>query len=109
MCRLPGWSPTALASLKVDTLTSGTNNLPAILASDTCQINDVPVMPQFDLLVMKIQGWWHHHISPRNLKDFQAKVKADIVDVDALLARAEEGVEYDDSDERAMCGHITYV
>ena len=46
-------------------------------------------MPLFDLPVMKMQGWWHH-ISPR--KDFQAKVKADVVDVDVLLGRAEEGV-----------------
>ena len=52
-------------------------------------------MPLFDLLVMKTQGWWHHRISPR--QDFQAKVKADVIDVDALLDRAEEeGIEYED-------------
>ena len=94
MCRLPGWHAYR-RSVKVDILTSGTINLPAILASDTPQINNIPVMPLFDLLVMKTQGWWHHRISPR--KDFQEKVKADVVDVDALLDRAEEeGVEYED-------------
>ena len=49
----------------------------------------------FDLLVMKAQGWWHYHISPR--KDLQAKVKVNVVDVDVLLDRVEEdGVEYED-------------
>ena len=49
----------------------------------------------FDLLVMKTQGWWHHLISPR--KVFQAKVKAEIVDVYAPLDLAlEEGVGYND-------------
>lgn len=48
-------------------------------------------MPLFDLLVMKAQGWWHNRISPR--KDLQAKVKADVVGVDALQDHAEdEGV-----------------
>ena len=97
MCRLPGWHAYR-RYVKVDILTSGTINLPAILASDTPQINNIPIMPLFDLLVMKTQGWWHHRISPR--QDFQAKVKADVVDVDALLYRAEEvGVKYED--ERA--------
>ena len=60
-------------------------------------------MPLFDLLVMT-QGWWHHCISPR--KDFQAKVKAVIVDVNTLLDRAEEeGVEYDD--EGVVCRHMS--
>ena len=93
MCRLPGWHAYRLY-VKVDILTSGAINLPAIFASDTSQINNTPVMPLFDLLVMKIQGWWHYCTSLR--KDFQAKVKADVVDVDALLDRAEEGVEYED-------------
>ena len=93
MCRLPGWHAYRLY-VKVDILTSGTINLPAIFASDMSQINNTPVMPLFDLLVMKIQGWWHYCTSLR--QDFQAKVKADVVDVDALLDRAEEGVEYED-------------
>ena len=73
-----------------------------ILASDTPNINNIPVMPLFDLLVMKTQGWWRHRISPR--KDFQVKVKTDVVHVDALLDRAEhEGVEYEA--ERAAIRH----
>ena len=101
MCRLPGWRAYGRC-VKVDILTSGTINLPAILASDIPQIENIPVMPLFDLLVMKTQGWWHHRISSR--EDFQAKVKADVVDVDALLDRAEEeGVEYED--ERAAFRH----
>ena len=101
MCHLPGWHAYR-RYVKVDILTSGTINLPAIFASDTPQINNIPVMPLFDLLVMKTQGWWHHRISPR--QDFQAKVKVDVVDVDALLDRAEEeGVEY--KDEHAAFRH----
>ena len=53
----------------------------------------------FDLLVIKTQGRCHHLISPR--KGFQPKVKAEIVDVYALLDLAlEEGVGY--NDERAV-------
>ena len=52
-------------------------------------------MPLFDLLVLKTQGWWDHYVSSR--RDYQAKLGADIVDIDALLDRAkEEGVDYDD-------------
>jgi hypothetical protein len=94
MCRLPGWH-TYHRRVKVDILTSGTINLPEILASETYQINNIPVMPLFDLLVMKTQGWWDHRISPR--EDFRAKVQVDVIDVDALLDRAiEEGIEYED-------------
>ena len=71
-----------------------------ILASATPHISNIPVMPLFDLLVMKTQGWWHHRNSPR--KHFQATIKAEVVDVDSLLDYAEEeGVEYED--ERAVC------
>ena len=88
--------------VKVDILTLGIINLPPILASDTPHINNIPVMPLFDLLVMKTHGWWHHRKSPR--KHFQATVKAEVVDVDSLLNYAEEeGVEYED--ERAVCRH----
>ena len=49
--------------IKVDLLTSGTINLPAILASDSPQNNNILVMQLFDLLVMKMQGWWYHSFS----------------------------------------------
>ena len=85
--------------VKVDILTLGIINL---LASATPHINNIPVMPLFDLLVMKTHGWWHHRNSPR--KHFQATVKAEVVDFDSLLDRAEEeGVEYED--EHAVCRH----
>ena len=101
MCRLPGWHAYH-SYVKVDIFTSGTINLPTIFASDTPRINNIPVMPLFDLLVMKRWGWWHHRILLR--EDFLTKVKTDVFNVDALLDRAEEeGVEYDD--ERAACRH----
>ncbi|KAN0133060.1 hypothetical protein V8E53_009090 [Lactarius tabidus] len=101
MCRLPGWHAYHRC-VKVDILIPGTINLPEIPASATPDIERIPVMPLFELLVMKTQGWWNHRVSPR--KDFQAKVDADVDDVDALLDRAkEEGIEYED--ERAICRH----
>ena len=103
MCRLPGWHAHGRC-MKVDIMTSGTIihsadvgtvGLPEIFEFDTCPIDDIPVMPLFDLLVVKTQGWWHHCISSR--KDYQDKLEADVVDIDALLDRAEEeGVDYDD-------------
>lgn len=52
-------------------------------------------MPLFDLLVMKLQGWWHHRTSER--EDFRAKEDADVTDIDALLERAiEEAISYYD-------------
>ena len=50
--RLPGWIAYHHC-IKVDILTSGTINLPVILASDTPQIYDIAAMPLFNLLVMK--------------------------------------------------------
>ncbi|KAF8266914.1 hypothetical protein EI94DRAFT_1802401 [Lactarius quietus] len=52
----------------------------AYRSGKTPVINRVPVMPLFDLLVMKTQGWWEHRTSPR--KDFYEKKEAD-----ALLDR----------------------
>ena len=62
--------------VKVDIMISCTPRLwiPKILSGDTFLINDIPVMPLFDLLVMKIQGWRNHRASHR--KDFHDKVDA---------------------------------
>lgn len=49
-------------------------------------IQNIPVMPLFDLLVMKMQGWRDHRASRRS--DFRVKVRADVTDIRALLARA---------------------
>ena len=68
---------------KVDIHTSGTISLPAILASDTPRINNIRVMPLFDLLVMKTRAGGTTAF--RRARDFQAMVKADIVDIDVLL------------------------
>ena len=60
MSHLPGWHAYRRC-VKLDILTSGTINPPAIPASDTPQIENISFMPLFDLLVMKTQGWRHHH------------------------------------------------
>ncbi|KAH8977680.1 hypothetical protein EDB92DRAFT_1915289 [Lactarius akahatsu] len=94
ICRLPGWRAHGRC-VKVDILVPPTLNLPEIDSSDTPVISRIPVMPLFDLLVMKTQGWWDHRISPR--KDFREKEEADVLDVDALLDRAvQEKVSYRD-------------
>ena len=64
-----------------------------ISADETFLINNIPVMPIFDLLVMKTQGWWDHRNSYR--KDFRAKERADVSDIFALLECAKwQNVSY---------------
>ena len=92
-CRLPGWRAYG-RRVKVDILVSGTMGLPYVDSSYTPIIIHIPVMPLFDLLVMKTQGWDDHRKS--NRKDYRAKLDTDVTDVDALLDRAmDEGVSYD--------------
>jgi hypothetical protein len=93
-CRLPGWQTNG-RHVKVDILVPPTLGLPEIRSCDVVYINRIPVMPLFDLLATKLQGWWDHRTSPRT--DFQAKESADVDDIDALLHRADtENLSYDD-------------
>jgi hypothetical protein len=93
-CRLPGWWTNGRC-VKVDILVPPTLGLPEVQSYDTVIINDIPVMPLFDLLVMKTQGWWDHRISPR--ADFQAKQNNDVDDINALLDCADTvNLSYDD-------------
>jgi hypothetical protein len=87
-CRLPGWATDRTRRVKVDILVPPTLNLPEITASERCHFNNIPVMPIFDLLVMKTQGWLHHCISHR--ADSQAKERHDVTDIFALLDRAKQ-------------------
>jgi hypothetical protein len=58
-------------------------------------ISDFRVMPIFDLLIMKTQGWWDHSTSHR--ADFRAKGMVDVSDILPLLERAKtEKVSYVD-------------
>jgi len=85
-CRLPGWSIEGRC-VKIDILVPPTLlEIPRIFSSNAFLIDDIPVMPLFDLLVMKVQGWRDHNTSLR--PDFGAKVGADVADVRALLNRA---------------------
>ena len=94
-CRLPGWSTDPDRRVKVDILVPPELKLPEITEIDVVLFDDIPVMPLFDLLVMKTQGWWDHLNSSR--RDFQAKLDDDVTDVLALLKRArEEDVSYDE-------------
>ena len=87
-CRLPGWKTDPGRRVKVDILVPPTLGRPEIDAADAFVINDIPVMPLFDLLVMKTQGWWDHRTSHRS--DFRAKEGDDLSDIFALLDRAVE-------------------
>jgi hypothetical protein len=94
-CRLPGWTADPERCVKVDILVPPTLKIPDITESDAVHIDDIPVMPIFDLLVLKTQGWWDHRNSSR--QDFQDKESDDVSDVVALLRCAKaEGVSYDD-------------
>jgi hypothetical protein len=113
-CRLPGWKTDPGRRVKVDILVPPTLGLPEIPDSDSdleaIVFGWIPVMPIFDLLVMKTQGWWDHRTSPRS--DCRAKERADVSDIFALLERArEEKVSYDDEGVRydgALIGPPVY-
>ena len=71
-CRLPGWKTDPERCVKIDILVPPTLGLPEIpdinYDLETILLGDwIPVMPIFDLLVMKTQGWWDHRTSPRVL------------------------------------------
>jgi Nucleotidyl transferase AbiEii toxin, Type IV TA system len=92
-CRLPGWW-TDGRRVKIDILVPPTLKLPEIQDSERIHFNNIPVMPIFDLLVMKTKGWFDHRLSDR--EDYRAKGITDVSDIIALLRRAEEeGVSYD--------------
>jgi hypothetical protein len=81
--------------MKVDILVPPTLGLPEIRVGNIVYMDRIPVMPLFDLLIMKTQGWWDHRNSPRAA--FRAKESADVADIYALLGRADtENLSYDD-------------
>ena len=86
-CRLPGFKRER-RRVKVDVLIPLKPRLwiPRVPSDDTRLIKNIPVMPLFDLLDMKVQGWRDHRTSRRS--DFRAKVGADVTDNRALLVRA---------------------
>lgn len=94
-CRLPGWATDKTRRVKVDILVPPTLNLPMFMAFEVPLLNNIPVMPLFDLLVMKMQGWKDHLESNRT--DQRAKHRNDVSDIFALLEPAEqENVSYVD-------------
>jgi hypothetical protein len=99
-CRLPGWRTNG-RRVKVDILVPPTLGLPEIHNSEVYSFNGIPVMPIFDLLVMKTQGWWDNRTSHPSRADRRAKESDDASDVLALLERAaEENVSYvEEADE----------
>ena len=111
-CRLPGWARDKTRRVKVDILVppTGDHNLPVISEDERFFIDSIPVMPIFDLLVMKTQGWWHHCTSSR--EDFSEKESADVSDIFALLDRAkQENVSFVDeaNEERHSPEFMSYA
>jgi hypothetical protein len=71
-------------------------------------INDFRVMPIFELLIMKTQGWWDHYTSHR--ADFRAKGRTDVTDIFALLERAvTEGASYADEADKLSREFISHA
>jgi hypothetical protein len=94
-CRLPGWQTDIGRRIKVDILVPPALGFPKIKESEAVLIKDIPVVPIFDLLVTKTQGWWDHRTSLR--VDSEAKESTDVSDIFALLERAiEKKVSYVD-------------
>jgi hypothetical protein len=85
--------------VKVDILVPPALKLPKFIESEVDRIDGIPVMPLFDLLVMKTQGWWDHRTSSR--RDWQDKESVDVSDIMALLwrARVEEVSYVDEADK----------
>ena len=69
-CRLPGRKTDPERCVNVDILVPPTLGLPEIPDInghlEVILFGWIPVMPIFDLLVMKTQGWWDHRTSPRS-------------------------------------------
>ncbi|KAI9449167.1 hypothetical protein BJY52DRAFT_1227926 [Lactarius psammicola] len=94
-CRLPGWKTDSRRCVKIDIVVPPDVGLPEINSYDYDWIDGIPVMPLFELLVMKTQGWLDHRTSFR--RDYRAEEGADVTDIVALLDRAvEEKVSYQD-------------
>ena len=84
--RLPGYSFDERRVLKVDILVPPTVGIPWVYPSSIDVINNIPVMPIFPLLVLKIRGWWFHRRSRR--PDFRVKEPGDVEDIRCLLTQA---------------------
>ncbi|KAF8489437.1 hypothetical protein F5888DRAFT_1192205 [Russula emetica] len=92
-CRLPGWATDDTRRVKIDILVPPTLNLPTTDSDERDFIQNIPIMPIFDLLIMKTQGWRDHHDSDR--ANYRAKESDDVSDIVALLKRAKvEKVSY---------------
>ena len=81
-CRLaPWWS-----EHRCDVFVPPNLDIPRIISSNAALIDDISVMPLFDLFVMKVKGWRDHSTSFR--LNFRTRVWADVGDIRALLNRA---------------------
>ncbi len=75
-------------SCKVDILVPGVLNIPDVPRHRVKKISGLPVMPLIPLLLLKLQGWSDHRLSPR--PDMQAKQHVDVEDILELLDIAVE-------------------
>ena len=68
---------------KVDILIPGTLNVPLVPTNLVVHINDMPLMPLFAVLLLKLQGWTDHRDSTQT--DMRLKRYVDVNDIEKLL------------------------
>ena len=68
---------------KVDVLLPGTLNIPFVPTNLVVRILDIPLMPLFAVLLLKLQGWTDHRDSMQ--MDMRLKRYVDVDDIDKLL------------------------
>ena len=68
---------------KVDILIPGALNVPFVPINLVVHIQDMPLMPLFAVLLLKLQGWTDHRDSER--EDWQEKQYVDVDDIMELL------------------------
>ncbi|THH17233.1 hypothetical protein EW146_g3536 [Bondarzewia mesenterica] len=73
---------------KVDILVPPTLNIPLLSESHIALESDVPVMPLFELVLLKLQGWQDHRFASRHRPDLLAKQHVDVKDINELLVMA---------------------
>ncbi|KAI0041112.1 hypothetical protein FA95DRAFT_1565719 [Auriscalpium vulgare] len=70
---------------KVDILVPPTLTIPTIAPLHIVWVRDVPIMPLFTLILMKLKGWEDHRVATFRRPDLRAKQHVDVEDIKELL------------------------
>lgn len=77
--------------MKVDILLPGILDIPDVPPSSIKRMRGLPAMPLMPLLMLKLQGWWDHQLSDRDI--YVLKQHNDRWDVEEMLVIALESGE----------------